>query len=155
MSASSAPTYRIGQLARLTGASVPTIRFYEQQGLLGAALRQANGQRIYGAEDVSALQFIRRARSFDFPLPAIRRLLDLRGDVNCTCDGLLDFGKRQLQELRDKLVALQALEQELAGMVSSCESTCYGGPIGDCTITVRLDAASAQAVAQQIKSRRR
>lgn len=140
MKTSSAAIYRIGELARLTGASVPTIRFYEQQGLLGAAPRQANGQRIYGADDVSTVQFIRRARSFDFPLPTVRRLLDLRADVNCRCDGLLDFGKHQLQALREKLASLRALEQELAQVVSSCESTCYGGLVGDCTITIHLDA---------------
>lgn len=132
--------FRIGQLATLAGTSVPTIRFYEAQGLLDEPVRGASGQRTYGEADLATLQFIRRAREFDFPLPTIRRLLDLRGDVGCTCNGLLDFGKQQLETLRSKLAELSALEAELSQVVESCESTCVGGPVADCTISVRLHA---------------
>lgn len=130
---------RIGEVAKLTGASVPTIRFYEAQGLLRSAPRGSGGQRLYDAQALAALRFVLAAREFDFPLPTIRRLLDLRDDVGCTCDGLLDFGKQQLDALRAKLARLAMLEAELNRITSACEATCIGGPAQDCAITVHFD----------------
>ena len=54
---------KIGELAEWTGTSVPTIRYYEQIGLLPRAPRQAGGQRVYGRNDVERLTFIRRVVS--------------------------------------------------------------------------------------------
>lgn len=45
-------TVRISDLAQRTGTSPPTIRYYEQIGLLRPAVRQAGGQRVYGREDI-------------------------------------------------------------------------------------------------------
>jgi DNA-binding transcriptional MerR regulator len=47
---------------------VPTIRYYEEIGLLRPADRQAGGQRVYGDDDVKRLTFVRRCRDLGFPL---------------------------------------------------------------------------------------
>src|ERR1700759_4816433 len=67
---------RIGVLAEKTGTSVPTIRYYEEIGLLRQVARRG-GQRIYDHEDAHRLAFIRRCRDFDFSIPEIRALLSL------------------------------------------------------------------------------
>jgi len=67
---------RIGVLAERTGTSVPTIRYYEEIGLLRQVARRG-GQRIYDHEDAHRLAFIRRCRDFDFSIPEIRSLLSL------------------------------------------------------------------------------
>ena len=54
---------RIGALAERTGTNAPTIRYYEEIGLLRPADRQAGGQRVFGADDVKQLTFIRRCRA--------------------------------------------------------------------------------------------
>lgn len=55
---------RIGILAERTATTVPTVRYYEQIGLLRPAIRQNGGQRTYDHEDVRRLTFIRRCRKF-------------------------------------------------------------------------------------------
>ena len=68
---------KIGALARQTGTSAPTIRYYEEIGLLRPAGRQAGNQRIYGEADVRSLTFIRRCRDFGFSIDQIRELVAL------------------------------------------------------------------------------
>jgi MerR family transcriptional regulator, copper efflux regulator len=62
---------RIGDLAKLTGVSASTIRFYEAQSLLPAAVRLANGYRDYDRRAVEVVKFIDRARSLGFGLREI------------------------------------------------------------------------------------
>jgi len=62
---------RIGDLAKLTGVSASTIRFYEAQSLLPAAVRLANGYRDYDRRAVEVVKFINRARSLGFGLREI------------------------------------------------------------------------------------
>jgi MerR family transcriptional regulator, copper efflux regulator len=71
---------KIGDLAERTGTSVPTIRYYEEIGLLPRALRQAGGQRVYSADDVERLTFIRRCRDFDFSIDEVRALVAIVHD---------------------------------------------------------------------------
>ena len=56
---------KIGELSSLAGCSVPTVRFYEAEGLLQAPMRAANNYRHYGQEHVDRLAFIVRCRSLD------------------------------------------------------------------------------------------
>lgn len=58
----------IGNVAKSTELSADTIRFYEKSGLLEKPLRGPGGFRVYSAEDVVALQFIRRAQELGFSL---------------------------------------------------------------------------------------
>ena len=60
----------IGGAARAAGVSVPTVRFYESQGLLSPAPRSEGGYRLYSASDVLRLKLIRRARSLGLALRA-------------------------------------------------------------------------------------
>lgn len=59
---------RIGDLTDRTGTSAPTIRYYEQVGLLRRATRPSGNHRVYSREDVERLTFIRRCREFDFSI---------------------------------------------------------------------------------------
>lgn len=58
---------KIGALARQTGTNAPTIRYYEEIGLLRSAGRQAGNQRVYSDADVKSLTFIRRCRELGSP----------------------------------------------------------------------------------------
>ena len=66
----------IGKLAKAADVKVPTIRFYEQIGLLPEPDRTANDRRVYGHGAVQRLAFIKHARQLGFPIDAIRPLLD-------------------------------------------------------------------------------
>lgn len=67
----------IGKLGEAAGVKVPTIRYYEQIGLLPEPDRSAGNQRLYGQSALDRLAFIRHARELGFPLDAIRDLLSL------------------------------------------------------------------------------
>ena len=63
---------RIGALARISGCSVPTIRYYEEVGLIPAASRRSSGHRVYYARAIQLLSFIRRCRDFGFSIEQTR-----------------------------------------------------------------------------------
>jgi DNA-binding transcriptional MerR regulator len=123
---------RIGALAERTGTSVPTIRYYEEIGLLRQVARRG-GQRIYDHEDAHRLAFIRRCRDFDFSIPETRSLLSLMQN-GTPCGEARKLAEGHLGDLRKKLSELQALERTIASLVTACASTCDGGLMADCVI---------------------
>ena len=130
---------RIGILAEMAGTTVPTVRYYEQIGLLRPAMRQGGGQRTFDREDVRRLAFVRRCREFGFSIDEVRALLSLTGDRNASCTDARDLAGRHLDAVRSKLAELKALETSIASLVSTCNSTCAGGVATDCSIFVDLN----------------
>ncbi len=123
---------RIGALARRAGTTVPTIRYYEEIGLLRPAAR-SGGQRTYDNEDVRRLSFIRRCRDFDFSIDDIRTLLSLLQNGK-SCTEARELAEGRLVELRRRRLELQALEATIASLVTACANTCDGGAAPDCVI---------------------
>jgi DNA-binding transcriptional MerR regulator len=130
---------RIGILADMAGTTVPTIRYYEQIGLLRPAVRQGGGQRTYDREDVRRLAFVRRCREFGFSIDEVRTLLSLTNDRSALCVDARDLAERHLETVRSKLVEFRALETSIASLVSNCNSSCAGGAATDCSIFVDLN----------------
>ncbi|HZD52355.1 MAG TPA: helix-turn-helix domain-containing protein [Woeseiaceae bacterium] len=128
------PDLKIGELARRTGTTTPTIRYYEQIGLLPPASRRDGGQRSFGDEDVGRLTFIRRCRDFGFSIEQVRVLTTLVEDRDRSCLEARDLAQRHLETVRAKLDELKALERTIVGFVKDCELACVGGPGPDCVI---------------------
>lgn len=112
--------YSIGDVAKATGIKVPTIRFYEQEGLLPAPPRTASGRRVYSDAEVRRLSFIRHARALGFELDDIRSLLDLSDRPDRPCDIADAIATRHLKEVEERLRQLEALRSELSRIVKSC-----------------------------------
>jgi DNA-binding transcriptional MerR regulator len=125
---------KIGALAKRTGTNVPTIRYYEDIGLLRPADRQAGGQRVYDDADVKRLTFIRRCRDFGFPIEQVRSLVGLVQDPQSSCLHARNMAEAHLATVRAKLAELKALERSIAAFVVNCDSSCAGGPGPDCVI---------------------
>jgi DNA-binding transcriptional MerR regulator len=119
----------IGELSRQSGVKIPTIRYYEQIGLLAAPARTEGQQRRYGADDVRRLNFIRHARELGFEVEAIRQLLGLAGHPDRSCGEVHELTKAHLAEVNDKIARLTALRDELEAMVS-----CDHRRISECRI---------------------
>ncbi|MBB4038489.1 Cu(I)-responsive transcriptional regulator [Microvirga flocculans] len=119
----------IGELSRRTGVKVPTIRYYEQIGLLPEPTRTEGQQRRYGAPEVRRLNFIRHARELGFDVEAIRQLLDLTSDPNRSCGEVHAITRTHLDEVNDKIARLTALRDELEAMVA-----CDNRRVSDCRI---------------------
>lgn len=122
--------FSIGDLSRRTGVKVPTIRYYEQIGLIAAAGRTTGNQRRYGRDELEQLGFIRHARDLGFPLEAIAALIELQRHPDRSCRAASDIAQAQLDDVRRKIARLRALERELARLVDGCSGegrpeTCY------------------------------
>lgn len=113
----------IGSLAKATGVKVPTIRFYEQIGLLPAPQRTPSDRRVYGEAAVGRLAFIKHARQLGFPVEAIRDLLRLSDSPEQPCETANALAAEQLSAVRAKIAQLQVLERELQQMV---DAACIG-----------------------------
>lgn len=137
---------RIGGLAKRTGTNAPTIRYYEEIGLLPPADRRDGGQRCFDDEDVKRLTFIRRCRDFGFPIEQVRTLVSLMHDRSRSCNEARDLAQGHLETVRAKLVELKALERSIAGFVESCDASCAGGPGPDCVILEDLSEPMTYAV---------
>jgi DNA-binding transcriptional MerR regulator len=108
----------IGELSRRTGVKVPTIRWYEQAGLVDEPGRTEGNQRRYGSADVERVAFIRHARELGFDLESIRQLIDLAGHPERPCTNAHAIAAAQLSEVREKLARLRRLEAELERMTA-------------------------------------
>jgi DNA-binding transcriptional MerR regulator len=142
---------KIGELAELTETSVPTIRYYEQIGLLPRAPRQAGGQRVYSRDNVERLTFIRRCRDFDFSIAQVRALVAIVHDPKSSCMDARDMAAEHLTTVRAKMRELKALEKSLIAFVTSCETSCAGGPGPDCVI---LDDLTKPRTSDRHRTRR-
>jgi len=138
----------IGLVARRTGATVPTVRYYEDIGLLPPAARTEAGQRSYDETTIRRLVFIRRCRDFGFSIEQVRELVGLVDEPDRPCAEVRDIAAVHLAQVRQKLEELKALEASLSTLVCSCDTACSGGPAVDCTILedLALPADKAQVV---------
>ena len=124
----------IGQLSRETGCKVPTVRYYEAEGLIAPLGRTAGNQRRYGRAQVERLRFIRHARDLGFPLEAVRELLSFQDQPEQDCAEADRLARQHLRDVESRLERLCALKEELERIVSACE----GGAIGDCRVMACL-----------------
>jgi len=120
----------IGKLGQAAGVKVPTIRYYEQIGLLPEADRSAGNQRLYGRVTLDRLAFIRHARDLGFSLEAIRDLLSLSDTPDQSCAAADAIAKAQLVSVQARISRLKALETELYRMVDQCAC----GTIENCRV---------------------
>lgn len=141
-------SFSIGVLAEQARCTVPTIRYYEEIGLLPAGPRTEAGRRLYGPAAVKRLSFIRRCRDFGFSIDQVRELVRLADEPERPCAEVRDIASNHLTEVRKKLVDLQALESSLSAFVVSCDAACAGGRSVDCTILEDLthSAPTSQSV---------
>lgn len=129
-------TLMIGDLARLTGTKVNTIRFYESIGLMTAAPRTGSGRRTYSEADVRRLSFIRHARELGFETEEIRSLLALDDQPDRNCDEARAIAKHHLVQVEGKVARLLAMRGELEAMIDGCRAD----RIADCGIMEALAA---------------
>jgi DNA-binding transcriptional MerR regulator len=105
-------TWKVGELARLTGVSVRALHHYHEIGLLCPTARSESGYRLYDADDVARLQQIKSLRSLGFSLHDVR-----------ACIERTVFSPQQVIELH--LTRLQeriALQQQLCARLEAARA---------------------------------
>ncbi|WP_099867082.1 MerR family transcriptional regulator [Pararhizobium haloflavum] len=122
--------FSIGELAKRTAVKVPTIRYYEQIGLIDPPHRSEGNQRRYEPDTLDRLSFIRHGRDLGLSLEAIRDLIELSHHPERPCGRADAIVAEQLAAVRARIARLKRLERELDRM-----SGCGGGhTVGDCYV---------------------
>jgi DNA-binding transcriptional MerR regulator len=114
------PDLSIGRLAKEAEVKVPTIRFYEQIGLMPTPARTQSDQRVYGPEAIQRLRFIRHARLLGFEIKDIEALLGLADRPNLPCAEADRIAQDHLEAVDQKIDQLTRLRAELVRMTTNC-----------------------------------
>jgi Cu(I)-responsive transcriptional regulator len=125
---------QIGEAARRAGLTVKTVRYYANIGMVIPRQDAVTGYRDYGEDDVAKLQFVGKARKFDFSVEECRELLGLYEDRNRPSREVKALTLKKIGEIDARLAELQSLKDELSGLASACD----GDHRPDCPILKAL-----------------
>jgi DNA-binding transcriptional MerR regulator len=125
--------FSIGQLSKRTGVKIPTIRYYEQMGLIDAPVRSEGNQRRYTADGLSRLSFIRHSRDLGFSIEDIKGLLSLSQHPEKPCHHAHDIAVQHLENVQDRITKLRRLERELMRI-----SKCDADSVAECAVIETL-----------------
>jgi len=110
----------IGTFAKAAGVNVETIRFYQRKGLLPEPDKPYGGIRRYGEGDVARVRFVKSAQRLGFSLDEIAKLLRLDDGTHCNEARVL--AEHKLEDVREKLAALQQIQAVLSRLVHECHA---------------------------------
>lgn len=129
----------IGKVAKLAEVSIDTIRYYERGGLLNPAQKSGAGYRLYTAEAVRRLNFIKHAQHCGLSLADIRQLLELKRQDNSCCEDVRSLVIQKKLQLEQKIKSLQAMSQALSELLDICVDDAQ--PLDACPILAALEAS--------------
>lgn len=104
---------KIGDVSKRSGIGVEALRFYEKSGLLDKPSRTYSGYRVYGADVLERLAFIKQAQALGFSLDEIRRIVEDARKGQSPCDEVREIVRRRMEELDERLRELQKHRKEL------------------------------------------
>ena len=112
---------KILEAAKRAGLTVKTLRYYANIGMVTPHQDPATSYRDYSEEDVAKLQFVGKARRFDFSVEECRELLGLYEDRNRPSREVKALTLKKVAEIDSRLAELQSLRDELSGLASACD----------------------------------
>jgi MerR family mercuric resistance operon transcriptional regulator len=115
-------TMKIGEVAKLSGIGIETIRFYEREGLLLEPERRPSGYRQYDESTVERLEYIRRAKELGFTLAEIRELMELSFVSQTCCDHIRQRAETKITDIESKIRNLQQMKRSLGKIVQRCRN---------------------------------
>ena len=132
-------SYRIGEIARLAGVSVPAVRYYERLGLLPKAPRTSTGNRRYPHDAVERIQFVKRAQRHGLALGEIRELIAVsqRGRAR-RCTHVQRLLSAKIVQLDEQRAQLDEFRRTLQMLADQCAESLRGGPDPDCPVIARI-----------------
>ena len=105
---------KIGEVAKRTGIGIETLRFYERSGLLSRPARTEGGYRLYDAEALNTLDFIKRAQTLGFTLEEIKRIIAESRAGESPCAEVREVVRQRLAELDERMAQMQRYRDALA-----------------------------------------
>ena len=113
---------KIGELAKLTGCSVQTIRYYEKEQLLPSTRRSEGNFRLYDEASAEQLLFIKLCRGLDLSLSEIRQLLALKRSPGAQCDEVNRMMEAHIHQVEARIRELTQLHEQLRALRSHCSN---------------------------------
>ena len=110
----------IGEAARQSGVSIKMIRHYEAVGLLPKAERSFGNYRLYGANEVQTLRFIKRARALGFQMDDIKELVGLWHNRSRSSATVKKIAGKHLETLQQKIAELKSMAVTLEHLIDHC-----------------------------------
>ena len=145
---------KIGEVSRLSGIGIETLRFYEKQGLLHHATRTQGNYRLYRAEALERLEFIKRAQVLGFTLAEIAQIIKEKESGNNPCFEVREIVRRKLAELDERMKEMRRYRNELAAALAEWDETeQQEGEV--CGLIEHTEIASTLTGARQLKGGRR
>jgi Cu(I)-responsive transcriptional regulator len=129
----------IGKAAKLSGLTVKTVRYYANIILVKPAQDRDTAYRDYSDEDIAKLQFIGKARQFNFNIEDCRVLMSLYEDKNRSSKEVKELTLEKISEIDKKLSELKNLRDQLSYLAKNC----HGDNKPDCPI---LDALAKKSL---------
>ena len=125
----------IGKAASLSGLTVKTVRYYSDIGIIKPGIHTKTGYRHFSSDDVAKLQFVGKARKFNFGIEECRELLALYENKDRPSKDVKKITLEKIREIDIKLSELKSLKGQLSKLALVCE----GNEESQCPI---LDALS-------------
>lgn len=130
----------IGEASNASGVSAKMIRYYESIGLIRAPLRTGSNYRVYGADEVHVLRFIKRARTLGFSVEETAVLLGLWQDKSRASAEVKEIATSHIAALETKIGELQGMVKTLKHLAHCCG----GNDRPDCPILDDLAGETLQ-----------
>ncbi len=122
---------KIGELARRTGTTLRTVRYYEQLGLITHSTRTKGGFHLYCADDCQKILFIKNLQRLGTPLSQIRRLLERRRIASSGAEGapeIIEILCGQLTEIEGRVAIYHQMQESIRQTLEILQS-CKACPL--------------------------
>lgn len=135
----SGSSLQIGEVAAHSGVSVDTVRYYERLKLLPCAARSSGGFRIFPAETVERIKFIKQAQEMGFSLDEVKQLFSTGGGAN-QCRAVRELLIKKLAELEAKINQMRHFKEVLNHHLADCEEELKAhGKQAACPVLVTIE----------------
>lgn len=135
---------KIGELAKRSGCSIQTIRYYEKEGLISVPARTDGNFRLYDMAALEKLSFIKNCRTLDLTLSEIKHLIALQHSPNTPCETVNDMIDAHLHMVETRMADLQKLHKDLTRLRHKCG---HARSIDQCGILNELSPKSQRTFA--------
>ena len=119
-----------GELARISGVSTDTVRFYERRNLLLPAARTAAGYRVFSPDSLARMRMIRAGLSIGFSVSELADIFSERNSGGAPCHRVRKLAAEKLAALEEGLRELQSWRRELRSTLSAWDRILSKTPRG-------------------------
>lgn len=142
-----------GELARRTGVSADTLRYYERLGILPTSQRTTGGYRIFSSSAVERVQLAQRALQLGFSLKELSEILRTRDRGGAPCHHVLHLAEGKLRSLGEQIQELQRTQDYMRKLVRDWRKKLKRTPAGSKALLLHSLGARPASKSNHLKRR--